>query len=64
MLDLWVTIVCSVGGAILGTLIGGFFTLLDDKRKQSHQDLKDKKAHLQKEYELRPCLELKKFKDL
>lgn len=64
MVDLWVTIVCSVGGAILGALIGGFFTLLAEKIKENHDDLKDRKAQLQKEYELRPRLELKKFKDL
>ena len=59
-MEWWGTLLISVGTA----LIGGFFTLLAQKRKQRHEDLKDKKAQLQKEYELRPRLELKKFIDL
>ena len=63
-MEWWGTLLISLGTAIIGAVIGGFFTLLAEKRKQSHEDLKDMKAQLQKEYELRPRLELRKFKDL
>lgn len=64
MMEWWGTLLISLGTTIVGALIGGYFTLLAGKRKQKHEDLKDRKAELQKEYELRPRLELKKFKDL
>ena len=63
-MEWWGTLLISLGTAIIGALIGGYFTLLAEKKKQKHEDLKDRKAELQKEYELRPRLELKKYKDL
>lgn len=63
-MEWWGTLLISIASAVIGALIGGYFTLLADKKKQNHDDLKDRKSELQKEYELRPRLELKKFKDL
>ena len=58
-MDWWITVLCSIGGAI----IGGIFTLLGVKWNQKHQDQKDRKKELQKEYDERSRLELDKFKD-
>ena len=59
-MDWWITVLCSIGGAI----IGGVFTLLGVKWNQKHQDQKDRKKELQKQYDERPRLELNKFKDV
>ena len=37
-MEWWGTLLISLGTAIIGALIGGFFTLLAEKRKQSHDD--------------------------
>lgn len=63
-MEWWATLLISLGSAIVGSIIGGFFTLLVESKKQKHQDVLTRKEELQKRYEERPRLELKQFKDL
>ena len=63
-MEWWATLLISLGSAVVGAIIGGFFTLFVENKKQKHQDALARKEELQKQYEERPRLELKQFKDL
>lgn len=63
-MEWWATLLISLGSAIVGAIIGGFFTLHAENKKQKHQDALARKEELQKQYDERPRLELKQFKDL
>ena len=42
------TLLISLGSAIVGAIIGGFFTLFVESKKQKHQDALARKEELQK----------------
>lgn len=60
MSDAWIAFLGSVAGGI----IGGLFTFIGVKLTLSHQDNEKRKEALKKDYDTRPRLELKEFKDL
>ena len=64
MVEIWVTVLCSIGGAVIGAIISGFFSILIERRNQKKQEEARKKAELQKQIENRPRLELKKYYDI
>lgn len=63
MNEWWVTVLCSVGSAVIGGMIGGFFTLLVANRNQRHQDEQRRKDKLELANKEKPRLELKKYKE-
>lgn len=63
MNEWWVTVLCSVGSAVIGGMIGGFFTLLVANRNQRHQDEQRRKDKLELTNKEKPRLELKKYKE-
>ena len=59
----WQTLLISLAGAFGSALITNFFTLSAERRKQRRVDQEKRNDELQKQYEVRPRLELKDFKD-
>lgn len=59
-MEWWGTVLCSIGGA----LIGGFITWLINRSNRNYQDKKERKEELKKQFEIRPRLELKQFKGI
>lgn len=53
----------AFAGSVLGGLIGGLFTFFGVKLTLSHQDKQKRKEEMKKQYDERPRLELKDFKD-
>ena len=64
MMEWWATLLISLASAVVSAIVTGFFTLGIERRKQGRIELQKQKEELQKQYEERPRLELKKFKDL
>ncbi len=64
MIEWWGTVLISIASAIVSGIITGLFTLYIERHKQKRQDLQRKKDELQKQYDTRPRLELKQFKDI
>ena len=63
-MEWWKTLLISLASAVISGVIAGLFTYFIEKRKQKRLEQQYKEEKYQKEYELRPRLELKKYKDL
>ena len=63
-MEWWATLLISLASAVVTAIVTGIFTLVIERRKPARIDLQKHKEELQKQYEERPRLELKKFKDL
>ena len=63
-MEWWGTLLISIGSAVVGGIITGLFTVYNEKRKLDRVEKQRKKDELQKQYELRPRLELKNFKSI
>ena len=63
-MEWWVTLLISLASAVVSAIVTGFFTLGIERRKQGRIELQKHKEELQKQYEERPRLELKKFGDI
>ena len=64
MIEWWGTVLISIASAVVSAIITGLFALYIERHKQSRQDLQRTKDELQKQYDVRPRLELKQFKDI
>ena len=63
-MEWWQTLLISLASAIASALITGYFTWLSERNKQKRSEQEKRACELQAQYETRPRLELKKFKDL
>jgi hypothetical protein len=63
MVETWVTIVTSVGCAILSSLVTAFFTSKIEKKKQQREDKKEISLKNEKAYEARPRFEVTNYFD-
>ena len=63
-MEWWGTLLISLASALVSGIVAGFFTMTVERRKQMRHDQEKTKEELQKQYEARPRLELKKYKDL
>ena len=62
-MEWWGTLLISLASTIVGAIITGIFTLGIERRKQGRIEQQKYKEELQRQYDERPRLELKKFKD-
>lgn len=63
-MEWWGTLLISVASAVVSAIITGLFTIYIERKKQRRFDQEKRREELQKQYEVRPRLELKKYKDL
>ncbi len=61
-MEWWGTLLISVAGAIVSSIVTFYLNLYIEGRKQANQDKKERKEELEKQYKVRPRLELKSFK--
>ena len=54
----------AFAGSVIGGLIGGLFTFFGVKLTLNHQDKQKRSEEFKKQYDERPRLEIKEFKDL
>lgn len=64
MNDLQTTIISSICSGVAGALAGGLFTLLIERKKSKNSFLVERQKELKDEYDKRPRLEIKEYKDI